>query len=1040
MEQYSYKAFISYRHQSPDQDIARKLHTQIETYAIPGALKKSLGISRMGRVFRDQDELPLSVDLGDDIHHALENSEWLICVCSPRYLQSRWCMEELDYFISLGRRDRILTILAEGEPADSFPEQLRFREEDGRRVEVEPLAADVRGATVEESLKKLKEEKLRILAPMLGVNFDDLKQRARQRRTRIAAGVLAAAVALLSGFLGYAVVKNRQITAERNAALLSQSKFLASGAQDLLDSGGDRMLATLLAREALPDDFDDPDRPVAEEAVAALRSALISGVSSNYLPLTDLNFPIKSFRANSVTLAVCSESLPGYTACFRLENGEEKDYPLKFDRAPFQVVIGNDLTRIVYTDSTGVGMLRMSGDTVTNSLLYPNTYFKWWDDGLIAERDISEFAWYYSYNIYTWSREIDTEKNSLSDLVRFPADGLANTESVDRYSDLVLTNIIGPGSSSVIMVRTNAYAESFEERIIHSYSTEIPGSDGEIIYDSTQSRDFVSDYIGSFDSRYVVGLSDAWIFIWDSVSEEQLARISCKELDGSYFESMIASPTEDKIAVTTEQDKLYIIDLAQQKAEAVSTQWNSVDTMHYSADGNTLLCCDSEEDTVLVISYGDIRQTIKADFDIEEACYVNYDEWGNSLDDSYILLKGPEKSRLMRQDKSSESAMAQTLSNGIMGASKAVLTKDGKKLWYYRSENQEYYLTVMDTRTGENTVAETISRMNVLYANKMSRVGDRFIVRFGQAHDNGKSVIFVYDAETGEKLKTINPEARGKDGDGKEITDDSSELVTVWTDDDFTVFGGRWVFYVFDSRTMELLHSELVQDSWWTNDFERQGKYIIIHGVQNDAQYVLVIDTETWTSAGSGHQWWKSYGGTVTDANLPGWGDQLSVYIYSNKTHILDLRSGENLELDILGVTRTLLNADGSAMLLYSTDGGGAWYSFDGETLAPYEPAEGEIPAEDKAEFFFGRDGAYMEDGAVCRAVDGFCLLDLHDRELFVQDAAADGSRLLIGRTGDGTVLYLLRCMEGNELLELADRAIGGRTLSTEQRKRYFLE
>ena len=162
MQQYEYKAFISYRHQSPDQDVAKKLHTMIESFAVPAALKKAGGISRMGRVFRDQEELPLSSDLGEDIHRALENSEWLICICSPSYLESRWCMEELNYFISLGRRDRILTVLVSGEPEEAFPKQLRFAEEGGVTVEKEPLAADVRAASLEEALRKLENQGRRI--------------------------------------------------------------------------------------------------------------------------------------------------------------------------------------------------------------------------------------------------------------------------------------------------------------------------------------------------------------------------------------------------------------------------------------------------------------------------------------------------------------------------------------------------------------------------------------------------------------------------------------------------------------------------------------------------------------------------------------------------------------------------------------------------------------------------------------------------------------------------------------------------------------
>ena len=38
MEPTQYCAFISYRHQSPDQEIAKALHTAIETYGIPAAV------------------------------------------------------------------------------------------------------------------------------------------------------------------------------------------------------------------------------------------------------------------------------------------------------------------------------------------------------------------------------------------------------------------------------------------------------------------------------------------------------------------------------------------------------------------------------------------------------------------------------------------------------------------------------------------------------------------------------------------------------------------------------------------------------------------------------------------------------------------------------------------------------------------------------------------------------------------------------------------------------------------------------------------
>lgn len=268
MQAYSYSAFISYRHTLPDEEIAKKLHTYIENYSIPGQIRRATGKKKMGRVFRDQEELPLSNDLGNDIRTALDHSEWLIAICSPRYLESRWCMAELEYFISLGRKDHILVILVEGEPQDSFPQQLRYSLVDGVWKEVEPLAGDVRAATLSESLKKLKSEKLRVLAPMLGVNFDQLRQRARKRRRRIIAGAAAAGFAVMAGFLAYALVKNGQVTDQRDLAMDNQMQLL-TGQASISVSDGDKETAVGTLREAI-----GLREIVGEGNDAALRSAL----------------------------------------------------------------------------------------------------------------------------------------------------------------------------------------------------------------------------------------------------------------------------------------------------------------------------------------------------------------------------------------------------------------------------------------------------------------------------------------------------------------------------------------------------------------------------------------------------------------------------------------------------------------------------------------------------------------------------------------------------------------------------------------------
>ena len=120
-------------------EIAKKVHTGLETYKIPASVKKRLGIKKINRVFRDQEELPIGSNLSDNINEALESSEFIIVICSPRTPESEWVKKEIETFISLHGRDHVLAVLIEGEPDESFPESLRT---DEKGDPVEPLAAD----------------------------------------------------------------------------------------------------------------------------------------------------------------------------------------------------------------------------------------------------------------------------------------------------------------------------------------------------------------------------------------------------------------------------------------------------------------------------------------------------------------------------------------------------------------------------------------------------------------------------------------------------------------------------------------------------------------------------------------------------------------------------------------------------------------------------------------------------------------------------------------------------------------------------------
>lgn len=202
----TYDAFISYRHLSPDQEIAEQVQKLLEGYRPPKALK-TLKKRRIARIFRDRSELPTVGGLDEALKEALSRSDYLIVILSSKLQESKWCMEEIRTFKAAhgGKIDRILPILVEGEPDDVIPDILRHETREVRlpdgvetqEVELEPLCCDVRAETTKGSLKKLKTEFLRLAAPMLGVGYDDLYQRHMRRRRRIAIASVSATIAIL---------------------------------------------------------------------------------------------------------------------------------------------------------------------------------------------------------------------------------------------------------------------------------------------------------------------------------------------------------------------------------------------------------------------------------------------------------------------------------------------------------------------------------------------------------------------------------------------------------------------------------------------------------------------------------------------------------------------------------------------------------------------------------------------------------------------------------------------------------------------------
>lgn len=249
-KKFTYDAFISYRHCELDKFVAENLHKQLEAFRMPKNLarKRKGNKNRIERVFRDKEELPLTSNLNDPIMAALHNSEWLIVICSPRLRESMWCKKEIETFVNLYGRERVLAVLVEGEPEESFPDELLYKIEKRERpngtieevkVPVEPLAADVRGKNKKEILKAMKGELLRLCAAMFGVSYDALRQRHREQKMRkVIAGIsVAATICFIFGIYSMVTAlhirsQNKEIEAQ-SAQILAQSEEIIAQNEEL---------------------------------------------------------------------------------------------------------------------------------------------------------------------------------------------------------------------------------------------------------------------------------------------------------------------------------------------------------------------------------------------------------------------------------------------------------------------------------------------------------------------------------------------------------------------------------------------------------------------------------------------------------------------------------------------------------------------------------------------------------------------------------------------------------------------------------------
>ena len=189
-------------------------------------------------IFRDREDFSAGHSLAEQTLAALEASQFLVVICSPNSAKSPYVNEEIRRFKALGRADRVIPVIVDGEPGDAerdcFPAALRFKVgADGAITDAreEPIAADARPQGDGKDIAALK-----VVAGLVGVGLDEIVRRAervRRQRLRKWVGALAVLVLVLASLAGWAEINRRE--AEQQRTLAEEQRQLAEEQRQVAD-------------------------------------------------------------------------------------------------------------------------------------------------------------------------------------------------------------------------------------------------------------------------------------------------------------------------------------------------------------------------------------------------------------------------------------------------------------------------------------------------------------------------------------------------------------------------------------------------------------------------------------------------------------------------------------------------------------------------------------------------------------------------------------------------------------------------------------
>lgn len=230
--------FISYSH--ADKKSAEKLQKILDEFHLPVALKEKYPDCPeiLREIFRDDTGLPAGSNLTKEIQKQLDQSNYLVVICSPNAVKSHWVNEEIEYFKIYRDPNHIIPFIIEG-----VANAKNDGDEECFPVALQSLEA--RGANI--STFSFERAVIEVIAGALDIDVDDLWQRHVRAEEE----------------------RKRKLQEQRDNLLRSQSLFLAEKSI-AMSKDGDPYKGCLYALEALPNNVENPERPILQEAVCSL--------------------------------------------------------------------------------------------------------------------------------------------------------------------------------------------------------------------------------------------------------------------------------------------------------------------------------------------------------------------------------------------------------------------------------------------------------------------------------------------------------------------------------------------------------------------------------------------------------------------------------------------------------------------------------------------------------------------------------------------------------------------------------------------------